>query len=239
MDKEILIDAINSKGLRNSLITIWYNIGRALPFRAQRFPDGRVSDWYRNQFVEVHSIKPSGKGGKYGTAYGFYYRNGERANSYDNVEDSWCKIDDVEPQKIPNAACGSWVLLDILGEPTTKVTKVYELNDVLTFGMHKGKTLLEVVHEDYGWVEWAIINSEYFFCNIEAVAKERDKTIKKYKLNDVLTFGKYKGNSLRYIYENDANYFLWLIENAKDFFIDKSDLEKLIEIEKQKINNEM
>ena len=53
-EKERLIKAINSKGLRNSLISIYYNIGRVLPFRAQRFPDGRVSDWYRSQFVDKH-----------------------------------------------------------------------------------------------------------------------------------------------------------------------------------------
>ena len=98
MEKEKLIEAINSKG--NSLISIWYNIGRALPFRAQRFPDGRISDWYKNQFVEVHSVKPGGKGGKYGSAYGFYYRNGERADAYENSESSWCKIDDIEPKEM-------------------------------------------------------------------------------------------------------------------------------------------
>lgn len=43
MDKQKLIDAINAKGLGNSLIAIYYNIGRALPFRAQHFPDGRVT----------------------------------------------------------------------------------------------------------------------------------------------------------------------------------------------------
>ena len=62
MDKQKLIKAINAKGLSNSLISIYYNIGRALPFRAQRFPDGRVSKWYRSQFVEVYSVKPSAKG---------------------------------------------------------------------------------------------------------------------------------------------------------------------------------
>ena len=70
MEKDKLMKAINSKGLSNSLISIYYNIGRALPFRAQRFPDGRDSKWYRSQFVEVYSVKPSGKGGKYGDAYG-------------------------------------------------------------------------------------------------------------------------------------------------------------------------
>lgn len=48
MEKEKLIKAIQQKGLSNSLILLYYNynIGRALPFRAQRFPDGRVSSWY-------------------------------------------------------------------------------------------------------------------------------------------------------------------------------------------------
>ena len=54
-DKEILIKAIREKGLHYSLISIYYNIGRALPFTAQRFPDGRVSNWYKSQYVEVHN----------------------------------------------------------------------------------------------------------------------------------------------------------------------------------------
>ena len=224
MEKEKLIEAIRSKGLSNSLISIWYNIGRALPFRAQRFPDGRVSDWYRNQFVEVYSVKPSGKGGKYGSAYGFYFRNGERANVDENPESGWCKIDDTEPQEIPCAACGSWVLLDILGEPTAEPTMIYGLNDTLKFGKHKGKTLIEVVHDDFGWVEWAINNSEHFFCDIEAVAEERKKTIKRLHPEDVITFGKYKGHTIRYIYENEVNYLKWLMEKTNDFIIDIAEL---------------
>ena len=224
MEKEKLIEAINSKGLRNSLISIWYNIGRATPFRAQRFPDGRVSDWYRNQFVEVHCVKPGGKGGKYGNAYGFYYRNGVRANAYDDPESSWCKIDDTEPQEVPCGACGSWVLLDILGEPTAEPTKIYGLNNTLEFGKYKGKTLLEIIHSDFGWVEWAVNNSEHFFCDIEAVVEERKKTIPRLHPDDVITFGKYKGQTIRYIYENDVNYLRWLMANANDFIIDVSEL---------------
>ena len=59
-----VLKAINQKGLRNSLISIYYNIGRALPFRAPRFSDGRISDGYRSQFVEIHEIKSGGKGGR-------------------------------------------------------------------------------------------------------------------------------------------------------------------------------
>jgi uncharacterized protein (DUF3820 family) len=224
-EKERLIKAINSKGLRNSLISIYYNIGRALPFRAQRFPDGRVSDWYRSQFVEVHSVKPSGKGGKYGDAYGFYYRNGERADAWENdPEGSWCKIDDTQPQGIPCGACGSWVLLDILGEQTDKPTKIYALDDTLEFGKHKGKTLREVIKEDWSWVEWAIDQSEHFFCDIDDVMKEREATIKVLSADDVLTFGKYKGKTLREIHSENPNYLIWVSPNTNDFIIDFNSL---------------
>ena len=137
-EKEKLIKAIREKGLHNSLISIYYNIGRALPFTAQRFPDGRVSGWYRSQYVEVHKVKPSGKGGQYGDAFAFYYRNGVRANSSDDPSYCWCKIDDIEPQPVPCGACGSWVLLDILGDPTHAPVKVLGLDDVFERGKHKG-----------------------------------------------------------------------------------------------------
>lgn len=227
MEKERLINAINSKGLRNSLISIYYNIGRALPFRAQRFPDGRISDWYKSQFVEVCSVKPGGKGGQYGNAYGFYYRNGVRANAWDDEPDnSWCKIEDEYPQKIPCGACGSWVLLDIMGEPTDKPTIIYGLEDKLEFGKHKGKTLKEVIHNDWNWVSWAIHNSEHFFCDLEDVEKEHRLNIKVLKPTDRLLFGKYKEKTIREIFDIDTEYLLWLNNNSNDFIIDLNELIK-------------
>lgn len=226
MDKQKLIKAINAKGLSNSLISIYYNIGRALPFRAQRFPDGRVSKWYRSQFVEVYSVKPSGKGGRYGDAYGFYYRNGERADAWENApEHSWCKENDTEPQSVPCAACGSWVLLDILGEPTSEPTKVYGIDDKLEFGKHKGKPLFEVVHCDWKWVRWAISESEHFFCDIDEVLKEREKDIRTLKPDDKLGFGKYNGKTIQEVFSIDPNYLMWLNENSEDFVIDLSELD--------------
>ena len=216
MEKEKLIKAINSKGLHNSLISIYYNIGRALPFRAQRFPDGRVSEWYKSQFEEVHIVKPGGKNGKYGTAYGFHYRDGKRENCYDDNE----HIDITIPQEIPCGACGSWVLLDILGEPTVEPTKIYGLNDVLDFGKYKGKTLLEIISTDWKWVKWAIEQSDLFFCDIEAVEKEKNKHLKVLHSNDIIDFGKYKGKTLHEIQSVDPNYILWLKKNAEDFTID-------------------
>ena len=227
MNKEKLIKAINTKGFSNSLISIYYNTGRALPFRAQRFPDGRDSMWYRSQFVEVHNVKPGGKGGKYGDAYGFYYRNGAREDAWENdPEHSWCKKEDTEPQSVPCAACGSWILLDILGESTCEPTKVYGVDDKLEFGKHKGKTLLEVIHCDWKWVKWAISESEHFFCDIDEVIKERKKDIKILQLEDQLDFGKYKGKTIQEVYSIDPNYLMWLNENSEDFVIDFSGLNR-------------
>jgi hypothetical protein len=44
-EKIKLIDAVNCKFPHNNIMELYYNIGRALPFTAQRFPDGRVSNW--------------------------------------------------------------------------------------------------------------------------------------------------------------------------------------------------
>ena len=225
MDKAKLIRTINQKGFRNSLISIYYNIGRALPFRAQRFPDGRVSDWYRSQFVEVHDVKPGGKGGKYGHAYGFYFRNGERADAVENnPEQSWCKMSDAEPKGIPCAACGSWVLLDILGKATAEPEKTYGVKDMLDVGKHKGETLSEVICYDWGWVKWAKANAEHIFFDEDEVIEERNKSIKHLHLDDVLTYGKYKGQSIRNIAHIDIDYLRWLAMNDENFIFDFKEL---------------
>lgn len=223
MDKEVLIKSISQKGLKNSLISIYYNIGRALPFRAQRFPDGRISDWYRSQFVEVHEVKPSGKGGIYGDAFGFYFRKGERADATENdPEHSWCKATDSEPQAIPCASCGSWVLLDILGEQTAETTKIYGLHDVLDKGKYQGKTLIDVVHSDWNWVKWANKESEHFFFNVDEIMEEHKNSIKPYHPDDILTFGKYKGQSIKEIAQKDKGYLVWLAQNNEEFIFSES-----------------
>lgn len=221
MEKEKFIEAINQKGLGNNLMSIYYNIGRALPFTAQRFPDGRVSNWYKSQYVEVHEVKPSGRSGMYGKAYGFYYRNGERADAYDNdPENSWCKKEDTEPQEIPCGSCGSWVLLDIKGEATVKPTTIYGPNDVLEGGKYEGKTVAEVIENDWHWVEWAIWKSKRFFFDAEAVYDEKYKHLKVLHPRDVLTFGKYKGMMVLEVAQIDVDYLIWIDKNSDDYLVD-------------------
>lgn len=232
MDKNELIRSINKKGLRNSLISIYYDIGRVLPFRAQRYPDGRISNYYKSQYVEVHEVKPGGKGGKYGDAYGFYYRNGERADARENdPEQSWCLKSDTTPRGIPCAACGSWVLLDILNDPTAEPAKLIGINDVLEMGKYKGRTLAEVVHTDWPWVQWAAQNIAYYFAffDMDALVKERSKNLEDLHIEGkhpdyILPFGKYRGKTIKDVAENDMDYLKWATLNIKGFAVNFKEL---------------
>lgn len=40
--------------------------------------------------------------------------------------------------------------------------KLYHLNSVLTFGLHKGLTISEIINKNPGWLHWAIENIEGF-----------------------------------------------------------------------------
>lgn len=150
---------------RDNIFKIYYQIGRALPFEVRRFPDGRVSDWYKSQSVIVTKIHPRKE---YGDAWGYYYRNGKREASY------WCKKADSEPQAIPCCGCGGWVLVDVIGQPTVEPEKpIEELkydpyikllpDSVLSFGKYKGKTIAEVYQDNPSYLVWAENNISDFW----------------------------------------------------------------------------
>ena len=137
---------------------------------------------------------------------------------------SGAKKKDKEPQLIQCCGCGSWVLLNILGEPTAEPAKIYGLQDELDFGKHKGKTVKEVVHSDFAWIKWAIVNSDHFLCDVEEIIEEHQKDIKALQPDDILAFGKYKGLSLKEAFDKDEKYVLWLSHNVPDVEIDFSKL---------------
>lgn len=219
-DKKKLVDAVNCKFPHNNIMELYYNIGRALPFTAQRFPDGRVSDWYRSQYVQVVKVMPHGKLGKYGKAFGFYYRNGERADSSDDERLCWCKKDAQEPQEIPNSGCGSWKLLDIQGEPTYDNPKVLGLDDIIDFGKYKGTSLREAIEKDWQYIKWAVLQSQRMYVDVEAVVTYHESILVKHKASDTMPFGKYKGQTLMSVYNDDYQYLMWLENNNDSFRID-------------------
>lgn len=222
-DKKTLIDAVNRKYPAQNLSDIYYKIGRALPFTAQRFPTGRSSEWYRSQYVEVVKIEPHGRGGIYGKVYGFYYHNGERADAGDTPENSWCTKDETEPQLIPNSGCGSWVLIDIQGEPTTDAVKVIGLDDKIGFGKYKEMPLKEVIVEDWGYIEWAYKEGRLRFdakSVVEYHKEHHKENVPALGAEYIMTFGKYKGKTIGEIFKMDVEYLKWLSSQKESFNVD-------------------
>lgn len=216
-----MIKSINCKFPHQNLTEIYYNIGRAFPFTAQRFPDGRVSDWYRNQYVEVVRVVPQGKYGKYGKVLGFYYRNGEGADSCtDNFEQCWCTKNETEPQPITCCGCGSWSLIDILGERITDTIKVLVLDDILEFGKYKSKSLKDVITNDWQYVKWTISESQHLYIDVDKVLEYHMENRLTLAPDDVMNFGKYKGKSISEVYKIDPQYLIWLSQNNDSFNLD-------------------
>lgn len=224
-EKTKIIDAVNAKFPHNNIMELYYRIGRALPFTAQRFPDGRFSPWYYSQFVKVEKVLPHGKHGKYGKALGFYYRDGERANSSDNESSCWCKKDDKEPKEIPNSGCGSWKLLDILGEPNEDI-KLKGLDDIMDFGKYEGTTIREIIEKDWQYVDWAIRKSERFFVDLDVVCNYHKSCIKYLRSSDEFPYGKHKGETLASVFETDAQYLKWFDRNNDSYKIDWDSIQK-------------
>lgn len=132
----------------------------------------------------------------------------------------FCKIDDIEPQPVPCGACGSWVLLDILGDPTHDPVKVLELDDVFERGKHKGEKVVDVIHSDWNWIKWANEESNFFFFDIDDVISEHLKDVLILRAEDSFTFGKYKGKTIKEVAEENPNYLRWVNENSESIVID-------------------
>lgn len=163
--------------MADNIFDIYYRIGRALPFEVRRFPDGRVSDWYRSQSVLVTKIAPKGD---YGHAWGYYLRNGKREDSH------WCRKSDTEPRPIPCCGCGGWVLVNAVGTPTTtpntendeaetpKPKDILGPADTMRFGKYKGKTIAQVKTEDEQYLRWAEANVAGFALDWEQLVNSSE-----------------------------------------------------------------
>lgn len=135
----------------DNIFKIYYQIGRALPFEVRRYPRGVETPYYNSQSVLVTKIAPRKE---YGNAWGYYLKNGERADSY------WCEKDTIEPQPIPCCGCGGWILVKVIGQPTqeqklNEANKIMVATDKITFGKYKGKTIAEIKDIDLSYLQWA------------------------------------------------------------------------------------
>ena len=62
--------------------------------------------------------------------------------------------------------------------------KLYNINDRFSFGKHTGKTILEVIGEDIGYINWCLINLDHFVISEDSV-DEIKKCIPVIKLSDL------------------------------------------------------
>lgn len=224
---------------QDNIFNIYYNIGRRLPFIVKRIHGGASdSDYFHNKqgrtFL-VEKVKPGGIGGKYGHAYGKAFVNGEPNDEYRKQ----C-YPDIKDDEIPCAGCGEWVLIEVPGFTMDEIFPPQKTNDIVPFGKYKGKTYGEVANLDRKYLFWLIGNKDvkidlYDVFGIDSkdeLAKEKldsiiDEVFPKIKVDDVIGFGKYKGQTWRAVYSENPEYIMWAVRNLTDKDFDLEDFKLL------------
>lgn len=225
---------------KDNIFNIYYNIGRRVPFIVKRIHGGASAapDYFHNKqgrtFL-VEKVKPGGLGGKYGHAYGKAFVNGEPNDEYREQ----C-YPDIKDEEIPCAGCGEWVLIEVPGFTMDEIFPPQKANDIVPFGMYKGKTYGEVANFDKKYIFWLIEKKDvkidlYDVFGIDTKderAKEQlnaiiDDVFPKIKVDEVITFGKYKGITWREVYSQNPEYIMWVMRNQQDKYFDMDDFKQL------------
>lgn len=129
------------------------------------------------------------------------------------------------------SGCGAWVLIDVPGRSMDEIFPLHKADDVLPFGKYKDSTFAEVYKKDAQYIYYLMETDPYFRVDIlgiiGALPKDKDEAAKmledeyyrvfpKITEETVLTFGKYRGKSLKEIKEQDPGYLNWLAANNID-----------------------
>lgn len=213
----------------DNVFQIYYNIGRRLPFIVKRCKQGfacssSIERMYskRDRCFLVEKIEPKGK---YGKAYGKVFVDGVPNNEYSA---------DIEDNEIPCAGCGDWVLVDVPGVDMKEVFPPRGNEYVIEFGKHKGKTLREIYESDPEYIFW-LLETDYWFhvdfrdlLNIPndvvdikpIIQAEYDRLYPMVKIDDTITFGKYRGRSYKEVYEENPEYIHWLLHTNNNLRFD-------------------
>lgn len=226
----------------DNIFNIYYSIGKRTPFQVKRWPvrygeESRYSHKGRSFMVE--RVEPRGK---YGKAYGTCLVDDKPDNSY--IKECYPEITDGE---IPCAGCGEWVLLDVPGADMDEIFPVHKADDVMPFGKYKGKTISEIYKVDPKYIFWLVKKDPYYridFLNLigvnsedknwrEEIEKEIQRVFPKITVDDIFSFGKYKGQTYRSVYEKDPQYIDWFLRNNRTIDVDYESFMRLM-----KLNND-
>jgi uncharacterized protein (DUF3820 family) len=86
--------------------------------------------------------------------------------------------------------------------------------DTLTvnFGKYRGKQIAEIWKVDQQYAKW-LYPQEILIGEYPEIKKFLDEKLRGSDLSFVMTWGKYRAKSIKWIFENDKGYIAWLIKN--------------------------
>lgn len=219
---------------RDNIFSLYYNIGRRVPFLVKRCEMGlarasseeRMYDPNRDRTFLVEKVEPRGK---YGKAYGKCLVDGKpndtyRKECYPNITD----------EEIPCAGCGEWVLLDVPGVDMETIFPKRTSDFKIEFGKYKGQTIGDIYRTDPKYIYWLMEQDHYFridfysLLNIppnspdaqSLIEAEINRVFPKVTIESIISFGKYKGKTYKDVYFEDPAYIEWFLRNSQNFDID-------------------
>lgn len=221
---------------KDNIFSIYYNIGKRIPFQVKR-SSVRYGEKYRyshkGRTFMVERVVPKGK---YGKAYGTCLVDDKPNDEY--IKECYPAITDGE---IPCAGCGEWVLLDVPGVDMNEIFPVHKIDEVMALGKYKGKTISEIYKEDPKYIFWLAESDPYYRIDFPALTginpdeknaqekfeKEILRVFPKITVDDVISFGKYRGQTYRSVYQEDPQYIDWFLCNNQSIDIDYESFIKL------------
>jgi len=220
---------------KDNIFNIYYNIGRRTPFQVKRSRSLDVGFRYntKGKTFMVEKVEPRGK---YGKAFGYCLIDNVRNDEY---------MKEVYPDnqgEIPCAGCGEWVLVDIPNVDINEVFPVHKPDDVLKFGQHKGETIADVYKKDAKYIFWLLESDPYYKIDFHALLgidpedekaqekfeRELERIFPKVKVEDAISFGKYKGQTYKEVFEKDPQYIKWFLRNNQTVDLDEDSFRELI-----------
>lgn len=224
---------------KDNIFNIYYNIGKRVPFQVKRSHVGlkgwRDKDYRYSKEGKTFMVERVEPRGKYGEAYGYCLIDNVRNDEY---------MHEVYPDnkgEIPCAGCGEWVLVDVPGVDMDEVFPVHKADELIPFGQYKGKTYAEVYKEDPKYIFWLLESDPYHKIDIptltgiavddehaeEKLRKEIDRVFPKVKVDDAVTFGKYKGKTYREVFAEDPQYIEWFVQTNDRLDLDADSFRSL------------
>lgn len=86
------------------------------------------------------------------------------------------------------------------------------MTSVLTFGKYRNQTIQEVYAKDFGYARW-LLNQDVLIGDKPEIKAFLSDMFHDADSSFLMTWGKHKRRTIKWVYVNDRQYFNWLINN--------------------------